>query len=96
MASVRAEVETRVHAHSSKKHKPKGHTIEIAAITIKIGPGSSAKITFKLNNAGKSLLRSHPHLIVKLTVTVRRAGQTPVVRTREIRINAPVKPIYKH
>jgi hypothetical protein len=89
VATVLGEVETAHLASAANKHKVKNSKLRVASATITISPGASAKVTFKLNATGKSLLHTHGHLLIKLTVTIRHGSDAPVISTHEIRINAP-------
>ena len=74
---------------ASAKHKGKKRKITVASTTITISPGSTIKVAFKLNGAGKTQLLTAGHLLVKLTLTIRQGSETPVVSSHTINLKAP-------
>jgi PKD domain len=86
---IEAEVET---AHlASAGHGSKNRRFKIGAATITLAAGASAKLTFKLNAAGKKLLRTHSHIKVKLRVTILHGSEPPNISTHRITLRAPKK-----
>jgi hypothetical protein len=54
-----------------------------------IAAGQTKTVTILLNSVGKSLLRSHHTLHVKLTLTQSSAGKTSVVKTITLTFTQP-------
>ena len=84
VVSLKGEIEA-----ASAKHKGKKRKITVASTTITISPGSTIKVAFKLNGAGKTQLLTAGHLLVKLTLTIRQGSETPVVSSHTINLKAP-------
>jgi hypothetical protein len=88
VVTIQATAES-AHLASAAKHKTKNRKLVVGSATLTVSPGASAKVTFKLNAAGRRLLKAHSHLLVKLTVTVRHGSEAPVVSTHSLRLSAP-------
>jgi hypothetical protein len=92
VVTVQAEVESaHTAAVSAKKHKPKSHKVVVGSANTTVAAGATAKLTFKLNAAGKALLQAHHSLLVRLVVTIRHGNEAAVVSTHTITISAPKK-----
>jgi PKD repeat protein len=86
VVTVKAQIAT---GHISAHHKGRGYSATVATATLTLSPGSSAKVSFKLNATGARLLRVHHHLPLKVTITVRHGSDAPLVVSHLITISAP-------
>ncbi|HEY1688545.1 MAG TPA: hypothetical protein VGF95_06730 [Solirubrobacteraceae bacterium] len=81
---------TAILAKHAKKHKRTRRTVVIARATVTLKAGQSKTVTLTPNAKGRSLLKSHPHLKTKLSIT---SGKT-TIKTTKIALSA--KPAKKH
>jgi hypothetical protein len=59
--------------------------------TFTIAPATTAKLIFKLNNAGRHLLLTRGPLQARLTITIRDGSEAPIVSSHPITIGVPKK-----
>jgi hypothetical protein len=67
------------------------HELTLGYATFTIAPAATAKLIFKLNNAGKHLLLTRGPLPAKLTITIREGSEAPIVSSHPITIGVPKK-----
>jgi hypothetical protein len=75
----------------STRAKGKLKTLTIGSASFALGPGTTKRVSFKLNRKGIRLLRRLKHLLAKATVTVTYGRLAPVSSSQTVTLRMPKK-----